>query len=115
MIPEPKTLGDCWAIYEEAGLQKPDHPMDSTIFHNAKALAGILNQRDTLKAENEALLEDLEWVGAHLESIFISLGGRWELQWINGEGDHHTTVVNSNDDETYAQTLRKAITEARLE
>jgi len=51
MIEQPKTMGDCWRVYEMAGLIWPDMPMDSTLFANARILAGLLNHREDSQAE----------------------------------------------------------------
>lgn len=65
MIEEPKTIGDCWRIYDVAGLISPELPLDKSLFPNAHILAVKLNRKAELEAELQRYKKAVEILAKH--------------------------------------------------
>ncbi|WP_179223761.1 hypothetical protein [Paenibacillus tyrfis] len=62
---EPKTVGECWAVFKRFGFMKPELPLDDSLFPNALQLVQMhnahLDEIERFTAANTAMREVLEW------------------------------------------------------
>lgn len=55
MTDEPKTMGECWEIFNRNGFMLPESPLDPSLFPNARRILEIEAMLDKLTSQVEQL------------------------------------------------------------